>query len=385
MHKKHKRSFLSAKKMVFVSVALFFLFAGAACSSSENTKQQERDGGVFKSTDRGITWEQKVYVRDLPDGRKERIDNENISFLYEDPQDPDTVYAVGPTGVWLTVNGAEQWRRISNHRVTAFAMDPKQQGTLYLGSFQSILKSTDAGKNWPEVYRETRANVRITTLAVNPVQTRKIWAGTSDGEILLSQDRGLSWKVVHDFDVEVKQVIIDPLAPSVMYVGTAKDGIFRTMNEGKDWENLFERYGIVIKGTDKRGKPKREVRKGSEIFVTLRIDPTSHRRLYYVSNYGILRSSDRGDTWEELKLVTEPGTIPIYDLAINARDGREIYYTTNRVIYYTRNFGNEWFTETVPTGRKITAIIINSHDPTTIYVGTEFLPPPKKKKRGLFF
>ena len=191
--------------------------------------------------------------------------------------------------------------------------------------------------------------------------------------------------MVHDFDVEIKQIAIDPLAPSVMYVGTAKDGIFRTMNEGKDWENLFERYGIVEKGTDKRGNPKREARSGSEIFIALRIDPTNHRRLYYVSKYGILRSSDRGNTWEELKLVTEPGTIPIYDIAINARDGKEIYYTTNRVIYYTRNFGSEWFTEAVPTARKVTAIAINSQDPTTIYVGTEFLPPPKKKRRGLFF
>lgn len=374
-------------KLLTLVLGIGLITLGAGCSSDEEIAldQPQSDGGVYKSTDRGKTWSQKVFVRDLEDGLKEFIDTIEVKEMIFDPLDSETIYLVAGNGLFVTINGAEQWIPLSGVRIDAFALDPKRRGTLYIGSQDKIHKTTDAGLNWPEVYRETRSGVTITDIDVDPEFTNVVWASNSAGEVLKSNDNGLSWKVVRSFGNKVNQIVLEPGGTGVMYAATDIAGIFRSTDGGANWENLLDLYLNKLEAQTPGATPVEVRREKVWVHVKITLDPTRKERLYYLSQYGILRSSDRGNTWEELQLVTVPGSVALFDLAINPRDSREILYSSERVLYHSRNFGSEWFTEPVPTDRRLKAILIHPSNPSILYAGTEAVPPPPSKKRGLFF
>lgn len=370
---------MNKTKIITLSALILIITLGASCGRNRNTESLRSDGGVFKSQDRGQTW----FQASSGDKKDDGIENITVKELLFDPQDMSTIFLTSSSGLWLTTDGADSWTRIAPTNVTSLGIDYNVRGVLYMAVGSKLFKSTDAGKNWPEIYNETRQGVSFTDVEVDPHDDKTIWAANSVGELLRSRDSGLSWNVVRAFGDEIRQIIVDPRDRNVIYIGTKKKGIYQTFDNGETWKNLLKSYQKKAAGVDKKGKQQFKNRDGVESFVELVIDPTRSQRLYYLSKYGILRSSNRGEDWEELPLITVPGSVSIFDLQVNNRNSNEIFYTAENVLYHSTNFGAEWFTETVPTSRKLRSLLINSIDPSILYVGTE-LPPPQKKKSRFF-
>lgn len=371
--------------IVLVLGAVVLVTSGAACGSNGSSGGTAgADGGVFRSQDRGNTWSQKVFVRDLENGGKETIDSLAVRSLWFDPQDSKTLYLTSGQGLWLSVNGGESWRKIASSGIDALGIDHERRGTLYIAVGQRILKTTDAGQFWPTVYLENRSGVTIRALVVDPHEPHTIWAGNSAGELLRSLNNGLSWTVVSALGNSVSQIVPDQSNPRTMYVGTAAKGIFRSTDGGESWESLLPVYQRRETGElDKRNRPVSVPRKGVEQFVTLVADPIRSERLYYASKYGIILTEDGGDSWFDIPLLTTPGSVPIFDIKINPRNTLEWYYTSNSLLYRTEDGGITWRTVPVPTRRRLMTLVIDPRDTATLYLGTEPPPEPPKKK-GLF-
>lgn len=109
--------------------------------------------GLYKSTDRGDTWER------LKDGLPEEMGKMAIAVSRSNPE---KVYALIESdsdkeagGLFVSTNGGKKWSRITNdHRLVQRAwyyielfIDPKDENTVYVMS-ASALRSTDGGKNW---------------------------------------------------------------------------------------------------------------------------------------------------------------------------------------------------------------------------------------------
>lgn len=326
-----------------------FVLGGAACGLGGGTKTGAY--GVYKSFDRGKTWEQRVFVRQVKK-KIETIGAAHATVIRFDPDDPDRLYlGTANMGLWFSDNASESWRELyPKVAVLDLALDSKNE-IIYFATANSIYKSIDEGKTWPILYLETRKDVTITSLAVGA--KNEIYAGSSNGELLVSADFGNSWKVLKRFNDMIKKVLTRPTSPSEIFVGTAGSGIWRSRDTGATWVELTA--GM-----------EREMRsvKSYRDFV---VDPAS-AKMVYASRYGILVSSDSGNTWKVLSLLSAPDTIDIVNVALDLKDTKVMYYTTVKTLYRTFSSGERWETVTLPMSRP-TTLVVHPKDTGILYTG----------------
>lgn len=128
-----------------------------------------------------------------------------------DPQHDGVIYMAGDVlGVYKTVDRGLHWR-IINHGLTDYgvyslAVDPAKSQTVYAATEGGLYKSTDAGENWARLPHTGRSELRITgerglstrCIAVNPADSRIVYAGSPGGKIYKSADGGQTWAVAYD-------------------------------------------------------------------------------------------------------------------------------------------------------------------------------------------
>ena len=131
------------------------------------------DGGVFKSTDRGGSWEVKLSIG-------------SVAALVVDPTTPTTLYAGVGNAVYKSTSGGETWYPTGSLNfkfagVYTLALDPTTPTTIYAGgycdcgeiAFIGFSKSTDGGATWQAGGVSTP---RPTAPAQRPLWLRPEWA-----------------------------------------------------------------------------------------------------------------------------------------------------------------------------------------------------------------
>ena len=173
-------------------------------------------GTVYRSTNRGLTWEMRGVAGQKLCGLTVRPDTANILFagtlggviskstdagvtwrvvkhevsaeipkIVVDPVNPLIAYGTGyggPTqaiGIWKTTNGGENWRRtLSGVSMWAIDIDRTAPATLYAGSFsnpfRAVYKSTDAGSSWLKLDEHLPVISYIWNLKVLPKDTSRV-------------------------------------------------------------------------------------------------------------------------------------------------------------------------------------------------------------------
>ncbi len=338
-------------------VSIGLLLSGASCELLPGMSVGGGGGGgafgVFKSFDSGKTWEHRVFVRQ---GKKapETISGAHVTAFRFDPNNADKVYiGTANTGLWVTENGSESWKQLyPNAAIQDFVLDAKNS-IIYFATANSIYKSIDDGKTWPVLYLETRKGVAITSLALN--DKNELYAGSSNGELLLSSDYGNSWKVLRRFENHIHRVVIRPGSVSELFVVTADRGIWRSSDSGTTWVD------ILI--------PLEKEYKNIRAYRDLVIDPVS-QRITYATRYGIFISTDSGVTWgKPLALLTAPDTVDIGTLVASSRDPKLLLYTVGRTLYRTFSGGDRWETISLPGTGRPTALVAHPRDPGILYLG----------------
>jgi len=139
-----------------------------------------RDGGVWESRDGGLTW--APASGDLA--------ARNFTWLRALR---GRLYAVGPMeGVWASDDDGRSWARLSEVEshlpLTAISM-ARDDALLVASHAGDILRSTDRGETW-RIVGQARG---VQTLLLPP-ETADGWAGTAQGELLVSHDHGATWQ-----------------------------------------------------------------------------------------------------------------------------------------------------------------------------------------------
>jgi photosystem II stability/assembly factor-like uncharacterized protein len=198
--------------------------------------------------------------------------------------------------------------------------DPIDKHTLYFGS-QRLLKTTDGGLSWqfasPDLTRSDSGV--IYAVAPSPKREGIIWAGTDDGRIQVTLDRGLHWRNVTPPDLAPwsKASIIDAssLDSATAYVAIDRHRlddiapyIYRTHDLGAHWSRADQGipYGAYVRA--------------------VRADPVRKGLLYAGTELGVYVSYDDGDHWRSLQLNLPVS--PIHDLIVH--DGDLIVATHGR-------------------------------------------------------
>ncbi len=253
---------------------------------------------VYKSPDGGQRW--------LPHnvGLKEHVSYVN-QFVF-DPVDTMTIYAATTVGAYRTRDGARLWEEKMDgmkevHIVVAITLDPRNPKILYAGTTGGVYRSTDGAATWekmnkgliPETILEAAMALGVNLLVVDPVRTKTVYAGTTDG-LFKSTNGAESWVRIGESlpDQFISSIVIDPSEPDTLYVGGRK-GIFKSHDGGTHWQEMNQ--GLLT--TNIR---------------TIVMSPRDPRTLYAGTNgSGLYRSADGGQSWKRIPLQPKPSESPV--------------------------------------------------------------------------
>ncbi len=216
-------------------------------------------------------------------------------------------------------------------RIHDVEVDPKDPSTIFLAAAGGGLwKSTNHGILWTPVFDETGEN-SFGDVAISPVDSRIIWAGTGEqnnrqsstwgGGIYRSTDGGTSWTFLGLRETaSIARVVAHPTNPDIAFVAAvgnlwrpaSERGVYRTTDAGKTWTKVLAVDSVTG---------------ANEIIM----DPRNPQVLY-ASTYsrlrssfgfngggagsGIWKSTDGGTTWAKIETGIPAGDKGRIGLAI---------------------------------------------------------------------
>ncbi len=304
------------------------------------------DGGIWKSTDYGRTWEP------IFDGQG----TGSIGALAVAPSDPNIIYAGSGEGL--------------------------RRPDLSVGD--GIYKSTDAGATW--MHLGLRDGMQIGAIAIDPHNPDRVFAAVLGHPYGANEERGLyrstdgggSWQKVlgKDENTGAETVLIDPRNPNVVYAAlwASRNPPWRL----RDILQLFASGGLY-KSTD-GGSTWTQLRGGLPLNIGrigLAMAPGDSQRLYAWVNddkgCGIYRSSDAGENWIEVNSesrVCSRGD-DFSGIAVDPSD-RDVVYATNTQTYRSADAGKTWTgLKGAPGGDDYHTVWIDPNDRNVILLGSD--------------
>jgi photosystem II stability/assembly factor-like uncharacterized protein len=151
-------------------------------------------------------------------------------------------------------------------------------------------------------------NGQVTSIAVNPNNTKVMYIGTAWGGVWHTRDGGLNWTPLFDRAPslgigEPAAIAIDPIDTSIIYTGTSSRegsqfsgnatqpgaGLFKSTDGGASWIRLGSPYP--------NNSPSNANIFFSQNINVVIVDPANTQIVYLASNSGFFRSTDGGLNW----------------------------------------------------------------------------------------
>lgn len=342
-------------KIILLAIILILI---SGCSIQFKTNEQNlNDLGVYKTGNKGDAWAQKTLVPTV--GGNRNIGSVNAEKLVMDPSDNKAIYWASSQGLFYTYDGAASWQvavSLGPIAVNDVAVDYNARCVIYVSSGNRVYKSTDCNRSWAQIYFDNNIGLKIKSIVVDHYDGKNIYIGTSRGDIIKSADAGTSWQTIKRFDRDVEKIIMSPSDSRVMFTVTEGGIIFRTQDSGNSWDNL---------------KEKSDELKNMKAFKDLVALGDEKNTLLLVTVSELLKSTDDGESWEKIKLITPPKEGTINSAAISPKNTAEIYYVTNTAFFRSFDGGENWTTKKLPTSGAGSELLIDPVDPKIIYMGAK--------------
>jgi photosystem II stability/assembly factor-like uncharacterized protein len=211
------------------------------------------DGGIAKSTDLGATW------RDCSRGMSTvmfyavEVSPARAAIFGGGAQDNGTLMAGVNPGVGLSRKSArgKGFIQVLDGDGGYLVCDHKKPELVFASTFETKTRCHDPGSPWsnglifgdwrdasPKVFKEEQRVLGLTVMAIRPPakdRPREVILGTN--RLWRTADDGRTWTPARfQFDGSaVTAIEVASADPSVMYVGTAKGGIYRSVDGGHEW------------------------------------------------------------------------------------------------------------------------------------------------------
>ncbi len=274
-----------------------------------------QDNGMLRTTTGG------------PDNWTDRTGGDGLQ-VEVDPTDGSKVYAETQYGaIQRSTDGGDSFAPATSgidpadrtNWNTPIALDPVSPTTLYTGTYR-VYRSTDSAQSWSPIsgdltngpafgedvsqdprwldregggrnHLENLIAGTITVVAVSPVDTDVLWAGTDDGNVWVSSDGGTAWTQVNPPGLAywVTDIAPDPFDAQVAYLtvtgyrtGDRLPYLRVTRDLGRTWQDLSAGLpqvplNAVLPDSEWRG------------------------RIFVGSDVGVHVSDDGGATWSVLR------------------------------------------------------------------------------------
>ncbi len=333
-------------------------------------------GGIYRSFDGGATWESanKGYT------------GAHVLDIAADSQDSSRIYATASNcGVFRSDDAGQSYQGILSADARfgvprVVALDPAGSGTVYTsdGGRNAFFRSCDLGRTWEAIASIGTAfgavaarhgpSAVVTEILVSPQDRSTIFLGATVGNPLkpgeLSREEGLgvyksmnggaTWQMANVglSSLQVIALVMDPVDPEVLYVGTFSAGVARTADGGSHWEPINS------------GLPSLEVR-------SLAIDPRSPSTIFVgLQGAGVYKSTDAGRQWSWSSAGMD-AEASVRAMVFNPSDSREMYAATLSGIYHSTDGGRTWRGFSWGLRNRAVHALAISADGSALYAGTE--------------
>jgi len=268
--------------------------------------------------------------------------------------------------IWIAASATSSqtipWRQASGTAGNGIAAVDVFRGnpdTLYAIGDRSFLRSTDRGEHFDSVYRIT---TDIGALRIDSRDSRLIYLSCigldpQSNDIWKSTTGGSSWMHLFIGRVFPTAVVeIDPVDPNTVYVGVGPNTIKRSTDRGETWNDLSPTGGAYL--------------------TSLAIATTNNSILYAGFQTGIWKSSDRGNKWSQLSLGFQLRST--VRLSVDARNENIVYVaiatdgTFPGGMYNSTNGGLFW--QEINNGlgtdsRRTWSLLCNPRNPDQLFLG----------------
>lgn len=123
---------------------------------------------------------------------------------------------------------------------TSLAVDPSD-GRLIKATSQGLSRSVDGGRTWETVPLPARiAPSGISQIVVNPDKPTFIYTAGIGTGVILSQDRGASWRPINTGlpSAQVEALAIHAFRRETLFVSIRGRGMYRTEDGGQQWQRM---------------------------------------------------------------------------------------------------------------------------------------------------
>lgn len=305
-------------------------FSSLVFSQESNSLFLSSNGtGIYKSQDNGSSWF-KV---------NNRLDNLNIGLLSISTN--QVVFAAGASkGLYKTNNGGKDWVQVINSSSPITAIAASDNEYKLVGDAQGILDlSTDGGNVWRQRFQFLNSGaIRAIAISPNFSVDQTFFVGTAKGGIFKTVNGGTSFLAVNNgvLDKNIKSLVLSPnyRTDATVFASTWHQAVFRSNNGGDTWQKNSQ--GIT---TD----PQADEFKVPQ-FRDLRISQTfaGDKTIFLAGFDGLFKSTDGGLVWKQMD--TLPRSL-ILGLALSPsyRDDHTVAVTTYIGGFYkTINKGITW-------------------------------------------
>jgi photosystem II stability/assembly factor-like uncharacterized protein len=352
----------------------------------------------------------------------------------------DIIYAATATGgVWKTTNRGATWdpvfEREGTASVGAVAVAPTNPNIVWVGTGEAwnarseswgdgIYKSENGGKSWKRMGLE--ASQHIGRILVHPADPNivyvaalgALWGGNEERGLFKTADGGKTWsKTLYvSPHTGVADVAMDPRDPNVLYAaafqrerrnysfvgGGPESALYKTTDAGGHWEKVINglpagevgRIGVsvclsapdtVYAAIDAKGQERGIYRsedrgaswqhRNTEISTSwgsgqIRCDPANPDRVYVLRN-GEAISDDGGKTFERALAV--PGVhVDLHALWIDPANSTHLILGTDGGVYMSADRGVSWdFVSQMPVAQFYTVAVDMQEPFYYVYGGTQ--------------
>jgi photosystem II stability/assembly factor-like uncharacterized protein len=230
--------------------------------------QKNKDRGVYKTTDGGATWTQKLFVSDSTGVCDFMMDPQNPNVIYASTWDRvrsnnTNIVAGNGAGVFKSTDGGDNWTKLSNGLpsgrfsrtgITMFEKNPNILFAVFVAdkSFEpeGIYRSTNAGASWEKLSNEFKIGGDNSNafggfgwyfgqIRVNPKDANDIYLlGVN---LWRSKDGGVTWLMAGPpwWSYEVHADKHDmAYTPSGKILLATDGGAYISKNDGLNWEDI---------------------------------------------------------------------------------------------------------------------------------------------------
>jgi photosystem II stability/assembly factor-like uncharacterized protein len=366
-------------------------------SDNTNVVYTGDDGGLWRSEDGGTRWKHQInlpisqfyhvsvdnsnpyrvygglqdnsswvgdssYPGGVTNSRWENMYGGDGFWMFEDPSDPDYLYAEAQGGTIGRVNRhsleVRSIQPLPNYNEkklrfnwnTPIHMSPNEKGTLYIGA-QFLFRSRDHGQSWERISPDLSTNdpekqkqeesggvtvdnssaemhTSIYSISESPKNGQIIWVGTDDGNVQITRDGAKTWtNVVGNITGLASNSWVSTVEASRFDEATAYATFDRhTFGDTTSYAYKTTDYGKTWTSLNAQGNG---VRGYAHVIKEDTVDPNL---LFLGTEFGLWISVDGGQRWAQYKGSSFPA-VAVRDLVVHPRESDLVLATHGRGIW----------------------------------------------------